>query len=392
LIANCERAEAVLDFLRGRREHMVDLLVAIASLESPTDKPETQYPVQAHLTEALEERGFLVRRISGRQTGGHLYARPRERKKGRPGQLLVGHSDTVWPVGTLQSMPILVDDYRICGPGTFDMKAGLVQGIFALEALNALKLEPPATPVWIINSDEEIGSPESQRWVRMISRHVERAFVLEPAFGLEGRLKTARKGFARFKVNVKGIAAHSGLDPTAGASAIEELSQVILQIHALTDQRLGTTANVGTIKGGTRSNVVAASASCEVDVRACTSNDLERLSEVIFDLKPRTEGTKIEIDHLVTVPPVENKGRNRVLWEEALVVGQCLGIELKEVTSGGGSDGNTTSQFTATLDGLGAIGDGAHAPHEGIVIESMVERAALLAELLMAPIASSRKQ
>tara|TARA_Y100000588_G_scaffold260898_3_gene275470 strand:+ start:3440 stop:4555 length:1116 start_codon:yes stop_codon:yes gene_type:complete len=371
---------------------MVDLLVAIASLESPTDKPETQYPVQAYLTEALEERGFLVRRISGRQTGGHLYARPRERKKGRPGQLLVGHSDTVWPVGTLQSMPILVDDYRICGPGTFDMKAGLVQGIFALEALNALKLEPPATPVWIINSDEEIGSPESQRWVRMISRHVERAFVLEPAFGLEGRLKTARKGFARFKVNVKGIAAHSGLDPTAGASAIEELSQVILQIHALTDQRLGTTANVGTIKGGTRSNVVAASASCEVDVRACTSNDLERLSEVIFDLKPRTEGTKIEIDHLVTVPPVENKGRNRVLWEEALVVGQRLGIELKEVTSGGGSDGNTTSQFTATLDGLGAIGDGAHAPHEGIVIESMVERAALLAELLMAPIASSRKQ
>ena len=142
---------------------MVDLLVAIASLESPTDKPETQYPVQEHLTEALEERGFFVRRIPGRCTGGHLFARPLDRKKGRPGQLLVGHSDTVWPVGTLHNMPVLVDDFHVRGPGTFDMKAGLVQGIFAIEALNALKLEPPATPVWIINSDEEIGSPESQR-------------------------------------------------------------------------------------------------------------------------------------------------------------------------------------------------------------------------------------
>ena len=392
MIASCERARALLDFLRGRREHMVDLLVAIASLESPTDKPETQYPVQEHLTEALEERGFFVRRIPGRCTGGHLFARPLDRKKGRPGQLLVGHSDTVWPVGTLHNMPVLVDDFHVRGPGTFDMKAGLVQGIFAIEALNALKLEPPATPVWIINSDEEIGSPESQRWVRLIARHVERAFVLEPAFGLDGKLKTARKGFARFKVNVKGIPAHSGLDSAAGASAIEELSQIILQLHALTDQERGTTVNVGTIKGGTRPNVIAATASCEVDVRACTSKDLERLSQAIFDLKPRSVGTKVDIDRVLSVPPLEKTGRNRALWAKAVIAGQCLGIELQEFTSGGGSDGNTTSQFTATLDGLGAIGDGAHALHEGIVIESMVERAALLAELLMAPVASSLQQ
>ena len=389
---SCERAGALLDFLRGRRECMVDFLVAIASLESPTDKPETQYAVQEYLTKALEERGFLVRRIPGKRTGGHLFARPLDRKKGHPGQLLVGHSDTVWPVGTLQSMPVLVEESHVRGPGTFDMKAGLVQGIFAIEALNALKLEPPATPVWIINSDEEIGSPESQRWVRLIAQHVERAFVLEPAFGLEGKLKTARKGFARFKVNVKGIHAHSGLDPSAGASAIEELSQIILELHALTDQERGTNVNVGTIKGGTRPNVIAATASCEVDIRACTNKDLERLSQRIFDLKPRIQGTEIDIDCVLSVPPLEKTGRNRALWEEALIAGQRLGMELQEFTSGGGSDGNTTSQFTATLDGLGAIGDGAHALHEGIVIESMVERAALLAELLMAPIASSLQQ
>jgi glutamate carboxypeptidase len=382
-----ERAEALLDYLESRRDAMVDSLVELASLESPTDVPETQAAVQRRLTEALEHRGFAVRRIRGRHTGGHLYARPRGRERGRPGQLLIGHSDTVWPVGTLTAMPVRVDDGQVRGPGTFDMKAGLVQGIFAVEALEALGLEPPATPVWLINSDEEIGSPESRRWVRLIARNVVRTFVLEPAFGPDGRLKTARKGVARFRVTVRGTAAHAGLDPTAGASAIAELAYVIQKLHDLTDLQRGTTVNVGMIRGGTRANVVAAEASAEVDVRVSTLADGEEITRAIKALEPTTSGTSIHVEGGVGIPPLEKTGRNLALWTAAQAAGERLGLDLGDFTAGGGSDGNTTSQYTATLDGLGAVGDGAHALHEAVSIDGMVERAALLAELLMLPVA-----
>jgi glutamate carboxypeptidase len=365
---------------------MVDLLVELASLESPTDLPETQLPIQTRLRDALEERGYAVRRILGRSTGGHLFARPRARERGRPAQLLIGHSDTVWPVGTLASMPVRVEDGRVRGPGTFDMKAGLVQGIFALEALDALGLEPPATPLFLINSDEEIGSPESRRWVRLVARHVARTFVLEPAYGPEGHLKTARKGIARFRVTVRGKAAHAGLDPTAGASAIAGLAHAVLELHALTDHARGTTVNVGTVRGGTRPNVIAAEAVAEVDVRVSTLADGEEITRVIRALRPRTSGTSIHVEGGLGVPPLERTDRNRALWAQAVAAGERLGIRLAEYTSGGASDGNTTSRFTATLDGLGAIGDGAHALHEAVSIDGMVERAALLAELLMAPV------
>ena len=382
-----QRTEALLEYLKGRRQAMVDALVELASLESPTDVPETQQAVQRRLTDALERSGFAVRRIPGRRTGGHLYARPSERERGRPGQLLIGHTDTVWPVGTLEAMPVRVDNGHVYGPGTFDMKAGLVQGVFAVEALDRLGLEPPATPVWIINSDEEIGSPESRRWVRLVARNVVRTFVLEPAFGPEGRLKTARKGIARFRVTVRGAPAHAGLDPTAGASAIAELAYLIQRLHALTDMERGTTVNVGTIRGGTRANVVAAEAVAEVDVRVTSLADGEEISRAIRAIEPVTPGTSIHVEGGVGMPPLERTDRNRALWTEARAAGERLGLDLEDFMAGGGSDGNTTSQFTATLDGLGAIGDGAHATHEMVSIDGMVERAALLAELLMLPVA-----
>ena len=384
--AERQRARSLLEYLASRRQAMVDALIDIASLESPTDVPETQEAVQKHLTEALEERGFRVRRIPGRRTGDHLYARPRRRERGRPGQLLIGHTDTVWPVGTLEAMPVCVEDGRVRGPGTFDMKAGLVQGIFAVEALEALGLEPPATPVWIINSDEEIGSPESRRWVRLVARNVVRTFVLEPAFGPDGRIKTARKGVARFRVTVRGAPAHAGLDPTGGASAIAELAHVVQKLHALTDLERGTTVNVGTIRGGTRANVIAAEASAEVDVRVSSLADGEEISGLIHALEPETPGTSIQVEGGMGIPPLERTDRNVALWTEARAAGARLGLELEDFTAGGGSDGNTTSQYTATLDGLGAVGDGAHATHEQVSIDGMVERAALVAELLMLPV------
>ena len=381
-----ERAAAVREYLEGRRDRMVDFLVELASLESPTDVPESQAPVQARLTRALEERGMWVRRVPGRLTGGLLYARPRRRVRRRPTQLIIGHSDTVWPIGTLAAMPVAVENGHVRGPGTFDMKAGLVQGIFAVEALAALGLEPPATPVWIVNSDEEIGSPESARWVRQVARRAARAYVLEPAYGPEGRLKTARKGVGRFRVTVRGIPAHAGLEPTAGASAIFEIADVVLRLRSLNDPERGTTLNVGTIRGGTRRNVVAAEATADVDLRVATAEDGRAVAAVIHAMQAQTPGTSIHVDGGLATPPLELTTRNRSLWCQALIAGQRLGLALQEYAAGGASDGNTTSQYTATLDGLGAIGDGAHARHESVSIAAMPERAALLAELLMAPV------
>jgi glutamate carboxypeptidase len=380
------RARALLEYLVGRRDQMIDLLVEMATLESPTDVPDTQAPVQQLLTRSLEERGMRVRRVSGRATGGLLYARPVRRTRGRPAQLLVGHSDTVWPVGTTVSMPVVVENGKVRGPGTFDMKAGLVQGIFAIEALAALGLDPPATPLCIINSDEEIGSPESLRWVRGLAKRVVRAFVLEPAYGAEGRLKTARKGVGRFRITVRGIPAHAGLDPTAGASAIVEMADVVLRLQALTDLERGTTLNVGTIRGGTRRNVVAAEAVAEVDLRVATAEEGEAVSRIIHQLQAKTPGTTIHVDGGLATAPLERTARNRALWTQARRAGEHLGLALDEYTSGGASDGNTTSLYTATLDGLGAIGDGAHARHESVLVDGMVERAALLAELMMSPV------
>ena len=381
-----DRAAAILAHIEGERDAMVEMLVNLASHESPTDVVESQEGVQGQLIAALGDIGFVTRRVSGKQTGGHLFAVPHDRERGRPAQLLMGHTDTVWPMGTLATMPVTQTDGILSGPGTFDMKGGLVQGIFALRALKALGLEPPATPVWLINSDEETGSPESRRYVRMVARRVARAFILEPALGPAGDLKTARKGVGRFLVRIHGKAAHSGLDPTGGASAIQELANVIHQLHALTDLERGVTINVGVVSGGTRPNVKAALAEADVDVRVLTMADGEAISLAIRGMTAKPDGTSLEISGGMEAPPLERTPRNRKLWEAAQAAATRLGIEVGEAISGGGSDGNTTSQYTATLDGLGPLGDGAHARHEHVIIAQMPERAALLAELLMSPI------
>jgi glutamate carboxypeptidase len=381
-----DRACALLEYIGGRRGPMVDLLVAVAALESPSDVRESQAGAQGALRRALEERGFKVRHVPGRRTGGLLYARPAKRRRAAPIQVIIGHSDTVWPLGTTQTMPVVVDGDRVTGPGVFDMKAGIVQGIFALEALAALGLEPTATPVFIINSDEEMGSPDSRRWIRRVAKRASRAFILEPAYGPEGRLKTARKGIARFRVTVRGVAAHAGLDPTAGASAIVEMAHVILELNRLTNLEQGTTLNVGTVRGGTRSNVTAAEAFAEVDVRVVTAAAGDEISRAIHAIKPRTPRTAILVEGGMGTLPLERTERNVTLWRQAVAVGERFGLRLEDYTAGGVSDGNTTSQLTATLDGLGAIGDGAHARHEWVSIGGMVARAAFLAELLMEPV------
>ena len=364
---------------------MGGLLRDLALLESPSLVPGSQEPVFALLAAELTRSGYRVRRLPGKTSGGQIWAVPETRRRGRPAQLLLGHCDTVWPLGTLAGMPVETRDGRLSGPGVFDMKGGLVQGIFALRALSELGLEPPLTPVFFINSDEEIGSHDSTPRILALARRVRRVFVLEPALGAEGRLKTRRKGSLRFSIRIHGRAAHSGLDPEKGASAILELAHVIRTLYALADPARGITVNVGIVSGGQRVNVVAPEARAEVDVRVLAGDDAVRIERTVLALQAATPDTSLEIEGGIDRPPLEATPGNRILWEAARRRAEDLGLDLLEGTSGGASDGSFTSQIVPTLDGLGPVGDGAHALHEHVVLDRAPERAALLALLLLEP-------
>ena len=379
--------DAILGYLAGQQSAMVALLTDLAAMESPTDDPPSIAPVLDRLSKEFGLSGMLVRRIPGRQTAGLLVARPATRTRRMPIQLLVGHCDTVWPVGTRASMPVEVVDEQIRGPGVFDMKGGLVQMIFALRALGAVGCELPATPVAIVTSDEETGSPESKVTTVRLARRAIRAFVLEPAFGSSGKLKTSRKGVGEFEIIIRGRAAHAGLNPGEGASAVLELSHQIQRLFALNDPARGVSVNVGTIDGGLRSNVVAPEVRAKVDIRVPARADMERLEAAIRSLTPVNPETTIHVSGSFGHAPLEPAPRNRQLWQLARSLGRTIGIDLEEAAVGGASDGNTISQYTATLDGLGAVGDGAHALHEHVLASKLAERAALVALLLAAPLA-----
>jgi len=371
--------------VRWRRDQFLSVLESLCRAESPSLDPRRQQAVHAVLAANLDALGYAVRELPGTRSGGHLYARPRRRNRGAGVQLLLGHYDTVWPAGTLATMPFGFEGDRARGPGVYDMKGGLAQIVVALASLRGLAIEPELTPVVLVNADEEVGSRESGRYVRHLARIADRALVLEPSLGIEGRLKTERKGVARYTVVVRGRAAHAGLDPGAGASAILELSHVIQALFALNDPARGITVNVGTIDGGLRPNVVAAESRAVVDVRTRSTVDAERVDASIRQLQPVTPGTSLSIEGGPGRPPLEPTPRNQALFETAQALGQHLGMTLDGGTAGGGSDGSTASLHTATLDGLGPVGDGAHAAHEYIEIGPTLDRAALLALLLVAP-------
>jgi glutamate carboxypeptidase len=375
----------VLHEVRWRRDQFLSLLETLCRAESPSLDPVAQQAVHATLAAHLEALGYAVRRLPGQRSGVHLYARPRRRRRGAPVQLIVGHYDTVWPTGTLATMPFAIEGDRARGPGVYDMKGGLAQVIVALATLRGLNLEPTVTPVLLVNADEEVGSRESGRHVRRLARIAGRALVLEPSLGVEGRLKTGRKGVARYTVTVRGRAAHAGLDPTAGASAILELSHVIQALFALNDPARGVTVNVGTIDGGLRPNVVAPESRAVVDVRTRTGDDAAHVDAAIRALGPVTPGTSIAVEGGLGRPPLEPTPRNTALFETARSLGARVDLALEGGLAGGGSDGSTASLYTATLDGLGPVGDGAHAAHEYLEIGPTLDRAALLALLLLAP-------
>jgi glutamate carboxypeptidase len=375
----------VLSHLQSKRGDMIELLRDMTEAESPSDDPASQIEIREIIATGFERLDYTVRRIPGHSSGGMLHARPSTRHPGRDAQLLLGHYDTVWPLGTLQDMPFEHDGDVVRGPGVYDMKGGVAQALMALEALQHFQVSPAVTPHVFLNSDEEIGSRESRRYIETLAPLMNRVFVLEPSLGTAGRLKTARKGIGRFTVTVTGEAAHAGLDPGAGASAILELSHVIQALFALNDFDRGITVNVGTIDGGLRPNVVAPESQAVVDVRVATEADGECVERAILGLEPAIEGTSLNIEGRFGRPAMERTPANRQLWRLACRLGGELGLELEEALAGGGSDGNFTSLYTATLDGLGAVGDGAHARHEHLCLDRTIEHAALLTLLLMAP-------
>jgi glutamate carboxypeptidase len=308
---------------------------------------------------------------------------PGSRKSGQV--LALGHSDTVWPVGTLRSMPFRQKDGRLWGPGVLDMKAGIVFFLFAVRALRELDIAAGSKVLLQLNPDEEVGSEVSRALTEKNAARSKAVLVLEPGTGLAGKLKTARKGVGDFRVVVKGRGSHAGVDFEAGASAVVELARQIDHIASFIRLERGITVNPGVISGGTRSNVVAAEARVEVDVRVPHMRDVPALEKKFRTMKPFDRRCSLEVTGGLNRPPMERSAGTAALLLKAQVLGREIGVEVEESASGGGSDGNFTAALgIPTLDGLGAVGEGAHAANESLLVDRMADRTALLAKLLAA--------
>jgi len=297
--------------------------------------------------------------------------------------LLLGHLDTVYEAGTLAKMPCRVADGKMYGPGVFDMKGGIVMMLLAIAALQEENGSLPRPLTVLLNPDEEIGSKVSRKITERLAKKSQAVLVLEPSAGPKGACKTARKGVGDYLVRVKGISAHAGLDFDKGANAITELARQLIRIAALTDRKRGTTLNPGIIRGGTRTNVVPEFAEAEVDIRVTSQKEADRLERRMHALKPRDRRCKLEISGGMNRAPFERTKAVVVLYEHARKIATEMGFALFETAVGGGSDGNFTAGLgIPTLDGLGAVGEGAHAIHESVVLDEIPRRAALLARLI----------
>jgi len=374
----------VLDECISMESEFLKLLKILVKTETPPGNSSSHKKLFSILEPELKALDFDTRILPGKKSGGQLFARPAQ-KNGTGYQLLLGHADTVWPKRTLSKMPFKRNENIITGPGIYDMKAGLAMIVFALQLIDKQGLKPELAPVIFINSDEETGSTDSVSRIKNLAKVMNRVYVLEPSLDPDGKLKTRRKGVGHFKVNIEGTSSHAGIEPEKGRSAIVELSYIIQKLYALNDPENGISINVGKIEGGISTNVVAPQSSASVDVRVLTKKDAEEIDREIKKIKPTTPDVKVEITGGFNRPPLVQNKRNRAIWNAAVHIGGELGIELSQGISGGGSDGSYTSLFTATLDGLGAVGDGAHSPTERIFLEQTLQRIAVLVNLLLLP-------
>ena len=385
---------ALLAGARRKQTALLDLIRKLVRAESPSDDKaavDACVALAAAHAKALGGRVKLHRSVAADGFGDVLEARfgPKPARSGKNAEedrsaqrciLLLGHLDTVWPVGTLRTMPCRLAEGRLWGPGALDMKAGVAMAFTAIEMLAEAGLMSWEI-VLLLTSDEEVGSPVSRPIIERLAARCAAVYVLEPAQGLA--CKTARKGAGAWRIGVTGVAAHAGVDFEKGANAIHELARVVETVSGWTDLKRGLTVSVGLADGGTRTNVIPAQAWAEVDVRIARKADGERIGRKFAALKPVNERCRLTVTGGLNRPPMERTGATVRLYRQARTLAAELGFTLEEASTGGASDGNFTSALgIPTLDGMGAVGEGAHAGHESVLIEHLAPRTALLAGLL----------
>jgi glutamate carboxypeptidase len=378
--------DPILAHVQAQQVDIVSLIRRMVECESPSDDPRAVDRF-VDLVSAEAAPFASVQTFPGGKFGKHLlceFALPGPSKK--KGEILaLGHSDTVWPMGTLAQMPLREADGRLWGPGVLDMKSGIAFFLFAVRALRDLDIPVRSRVKLLVNSDEEVGSDSSRTLTQETARRAKAVLVLEPGTGLEGKLKTARKGVGDYSITVRGRASHAGVDFSAGASAIVELARQIERVAGFTSLKRGVTVNPGLISGGSRSNVVAAEARTVVDIRTPRVRDAKALDRKFHALKPIDKRCQLEIHGGLNRPPMERSVGIVQLFRTAQRLARELGVTIEESMTGGGSDGNLTAALgIPTLDGLGGVGEGAHATNESILMNRIADRTALLAKLIAA--------
>ena len=379
--------DRILAHVQGPQAEIIGLIRQMVECESPSDDARAVDRFVDLVAAAVAPFAAVETFPGGGRFGRHLlveFALPGPAKK-RGEILALGHSDTVWPIGTLAQMPFREANGRLWGPGVLDMKSGVAFFIYAVRALRELDIPVPSRVKLLINSDEEVGSDSSRTLTQKTARKAKAVLVLEPGTGLEGKLKTARKGVGAYTITVHGRASHAGVDFPAGASAVVELARQIERVAGFTNLKTGVTVNPGLISGGSRSNVVAAEARAVVDIRVPRLRDAETLARKFHALKPVDKRCRLEIEGGLNRPPMERSVAIVQLFRTAQRLAREMGVAIEESMTGGGSDGNLTATLgIPTLDGLGGVGEGAHAINESILIDRIADRTALLAKLLAA--------
>ena len=375
-----------LELLRVLKPQLPDMLRTLrrfVTSESPSLEKEAADCCCTFVAKEWRKSGARVERIPQKHRGDHLRVTFAPHKSPLAGQLLVlGHYDTVHSTGTLKTMPFRISGGKAYGPGIFDMKAGIVQALFSLQALQRAKLHLKKQIIFLWTSDEEIGSESSRKIIEKEARRSDAVFVLEPSFGPRGLMKTARKGVGEARLIVKGRASHAGLAPEEGINAVYELAAQLTRIEKWNDPGRGISINADIVEGGTRTNVIAERARAVLDLRALRTSDMRSVERRLHSLKPLHNGAKLKITGGFDRPPLERK-MCAALFARAKALAKQMNLSLGECTAGGGSDGNFTGALgIPTLDGLGAVGEGAHSDHEYILINTMPVRSALLAALL----------
>ena len=375
----------ILRKLKGHEASMLKMLGMFVRSESPSHDKKAVDRFGTLVAAEWRKRGAKLSVLATAKRGNHLRAEiwlgpGREPKR----QIMVlGHLDTVYPLGTLAKMPFRISGGRAWGPGTFDMKGGLVLALFAVDALKAAGITPAKKLVFLWTSDEEIGSASSRRAITSEARRSDAVLVLEPSFGRDGRLKTARKGVGTAEIIVTGRSAHAGVDPEKGVNAVHELALQIERLMKVNNPARGITVQATVVTGGTVSNVIPDYARAEVDIRFSQATDGRELNRKLRALRPISKGARLEIRGGTNRPPLERTAAVRALFRHAQELMRDMGLALGEASTGGGSDGSFTAALgVPTLDGLGAVGDFPHGPREQVLIRALPERAALLAGLL----------